>query len=103
MATGKRAFEGRSQASVISAIMSSDPAPISTLQPMTPPALDRVVKRCLAKDSDDRWQTARDLEVELKWIAEGGSQTAVPATATAERTRILLIAGLACLIVAAIA
>src|SRR6202043_2325827 len=58
IATGKRAFEGKSQASVISAIMSSDPAPISTLQPMTPPTLDRVVKTCLAKDPDERWQTA---------------------------------------------
>src|ERR1700726_899112 len=58
MATGKRAFEGKSQASVMSAIMSSDPAPISTLQPMTPPTLDRVVKTCLAKDPDERWQTA---------------------------------------------
>jgi serine/threonine protein kinase/Tol biopolymer transport system component len=79
MATGKKAFEGKSQASVISAIMSSDPQPMSSLQPMTPPALDRVVKRCLAKEPDDRWQTARDLEAELKWIAEGGSQTGTPA------------------------
>ena len=109
MATGKRAFEGKSQASVISAIMSSDPPPISTLQPMTPPALDRVVKRCLAKEPDDRWQTARDLHQELKWIAEGGSQAGVTAAATApaERTRMLrgwaLVAGLACLIVATVA
>jgi Tol biopolymer transport system component/predicted Ser/Thr protein kinase len=74
MATRKRAFEGSTQASVIGAILKDDPPPISSLQPMTPPALDRVVKRCLAKDPDERWQTARDLEVELKWIAEGGSQ-----------------------------
>ena len=50
MATGKKAFEGKSHASLISAIMSSEPPPISSLQPMTPPALDRVVKTCLAKD-----------------------------------------------------
>src|ERR1700694_5585142 len=74
MATGKRAFEGKSQASVISAIMSSNPPPMSSLQPMTPPALDRVVKKCLQKDRDDRWQTARDVADELKWIAAGGSQ-----------------------------
>src|SRR6202165_1700353 len=74
MATGKRAFEGKSQASLIAAILEREPQPMSSLQPMTPPALDRVVKRCLAKDRDDRWQTARDLEVELKWIAEAGSQ-----------------------------
>ncbi len=85
MATGQRAFEGKSQASVITAIMSSDPTPMSSLQPMTPPALDRVVKRCLAKEPDDRWQTARDLEVQLNWIAEGGSQAGLPAPALARR------------------
>src|SRR6202790_2685156 len=80
MATGKRAFEGKSQASVISAIMSSDPAPMTSLQPMTPPALDRVVKRCLAKEPDDRWQSANDLTNELKWIAEGDSQIGLAPT-----------------------
>src|SRR5712672_2227418 len=80
MATGKRAFEGKSQASVISAIMSSDPSPMSSLQPMTPPALDRVVKRCLAKETDERWQSADDLTNELKWIAEGGSQVTLAPT-----------------------
>src|ERR1700693_2696350 len=58
MATRKRAFKGNTQASVLSAIMSSDLPPMSSLQPMTPPALDRVVKRCLAKDPDERWQSA---------------------------------------------
>src|SRR3979490_1464242 len=80
MATGKRAFEGKSQASLIAAILEREPPPMSSLQPMTPPALDRVVKRCLAKDRDDRWQTARDLEVELKWIAEGGEQVTLAPT-----------------------
>src|SRR6202022_541875 len=74
MATGKRAFEGKSQASLIGAIMHVDPPGISVLQPMTPPALDRVVKRCLAKEPDERCQSAKDLTDELKWIAEGGSQ-----------------------------
>src|SRR5579864_2299143 len=81
MATGTRAFEGKSQASLIAAILEKEPPAMSTLQPMTPPVLDRVVKRCLAKDADDRWQTARDLEGELKWISEAGSQlTPTPAT-----------------------
>jgi serine/threonine protein kinase len=108
MATGKRAFEGKSQASLIAAILEREPPTMSSLQPMTPPALDRVVKRCLAKDPDDRWQTARDLEVELKWIAESGSHagTSVP-TATLKGIRTLgrqaLVAVGALLLVAAIA
>jgi serine/threonine protein kinase/Tol biopolymer transport system component len=79
MATGKKAFEGKSQASVIGAILKDDPPPISSLQPMTPPALDRVVRKCLAKEPEKRWQAASDLHDELKWIAEGGSQTGVSA------------------------
>src|SRR6202049_1894803 len=88
MATGKRAFEGKTQASLIAAILEKEPPTMSSLQPMTPPALGRVVKRCLAKDPDDRWQTARDLEVELKWIAESDSHagTSVP-TATLKGIR----------------
>jgi eukaryotic-like serine/threonine-protein kinase len=74
MVTGKLAFEGKSQLSVASAIMEKEPEPISSAKPMTPPALDHAVKNCLAKLSDERWQTARDLALELKWIAEGGSQ-----------------------------
>jgi len=85
MITGKRAFEGKTRLSVISAVMSHDPPPVSTLQPMAPPALDRVVQRCLAKDPDQRWQTARDLMLELQWIAEAGSQVGVPAPIAARR------------------
>ncbi len=77
MVTGRAAFTGKSKASLIAAILAADPPPISQLQPMTPPALDRAVKRCLAKDPDERWQTARDLAAELKWIAEGSSVGAV--------------------------
>jgi Tol biopolymer transport system component/predicted Ser/Thr protein kinase len=78
MATGRRAFEGSTTAALIGAILHTDPPPISTLQPLAPPALDRVVSRCLAKDPDNRWQTARDLVLELRWIAEhaGASPTA---------------------------
>ena len=86
MATGRKAFEAKSQASLISAIMSSDPPPISTIQPMTPPALDRVVKTCLAKDPDERWQSAADIGRELRWIAEG-PQAGAPAPAGSPRRR----------------
>jgi serine/threonine protein kinase/Tol biopolymer transport system component len=74
MVTGQRAFPGKSQFSVASAILGKEPVAISTLQPMAPPALERAVKRCLAKEPDDRWQAARDLELELKWIADNSSQ-----------------------------
>jgi eukaryotic-like serine/threonine-protein kinase len=84
MATGRKAFVGKSQASLISSIMGSEPPAISTIQPMTPPALDRVVRTCLAKDPDERWQSAGDLKSELKWIAEG-SQAGVPAPLVAKR------------------
>src|SRR6266852_1607987 len=73
MATGKRAFEGKSKASLIASIMTAQPSPITAMQPMAPPAFDRVVRTCLAKDPDDRWQTAHDIAVQLRWIAEGGS------------------------------
>ena len=84
MATGRKAFSGGTQASLISSIMKDDPPPISQVSPMSPPALDRVVRKSLAKDPEDRWQTAADLGSELKWIAEGGgSQVGVPAPAVA--------------------
>ncbi len=73
MATGKRAFEGKSQISVMSAILEKEPEPISTIQPTIPPAFEHVVKRALAKDPDERWQTAADLKSELKWISQTSS------------------------------
>jgi serine/threonine protein kinase len=78
MATGKKAFEGKSQASLIAAILEREPAPISSLQPMTPPALDRVVKTCLAKDPEDRWQNVQDLKRELGWISDSVSEARGP-------------------------
>ena len=85
MATGKRAFEGKTTASVIAAVLAAEPQPISTIQPMSPPALDRVVKTCLAKDPDERFQNVHDVKLQLKWIAEGGSQAGVLAPVTARR------------------
>src|SRR5262245_52456135 len=85
MATGQKAFAGKSQASLIASILAAEPPPISTVVPMAPPALDRVVKTCLAKDPDDRWQTAHDVMLQLKWIAEGGSLAGVPAPLVSRR------------------
>ena len=85
MVTGKTAFEGKSQASLIAAILEREPAPISSLQPMSPPALDRVIKKCLEKDPEDRWHTAHDLHGELTWVAESGSQAGVAVSAAIPR------------------
>src|SRR3989475_4596364 len=78
MTTGRRAFQGKSQASLIAAILASEPPPLMTLQPLAPLALERVVRRCLAKDPEERWQSARDLMLELRWIADAGLQAEVP-------------------------
>ena len=95
MAVGRPAFQGKSTASLITAILTSDPQPITTLQPMAPPALDRVVKTCVAKDRDDRWQTAHDVTVQLKWMAEGHLSVAAvsspsPGARTALQGRVIL-------------
>jgi eukaryotic-like serine/threonine-protein kinase len=71
MATAKRAFDGKTSHSVIAAILEREPAPISTIEPASPLALDRLVKSCLAKDPDDRWQTAHDVRLQLQALREG--------------------------------
>ena len=88
MATGRPAFNGKTRISLIAAILSSDPKAITELAPASPPSLDRIVKRCLAKDPDDRWQTACDLGAELKWVAEscGHTGSTLP-LATARKTQ----------------
>ena len=87
MATGKRAFDGKTQASVLAAILAMEPQPISASQPASPASLDRVVKLCLAKDRDERWQSAHDVKLELQWIAEGGSQAGLAAAGTSPPQR----------------
>ena len=110
MVTGKKAFPGESQASVIAGILERQPAPMTSLQPpgtTVPPALDRTVRRCLAKDPEDRWQTARDLVQELRWIADvtahpelaGGAPA--PISARASR-RQLVLGSVAALVLAAL-
>src|SRR6267143_2050248 len=106
MVTGKPAFEGKSQLSVASAILEKEPEPISVAKPMTPPALDHAIKKCLAKVPDERWQSASDLSSELKWIAEGGSQvtweTGAAAKGIRARWRGALLWGVVSVLLAAI-
>jgi serine/threonine protein kinase len=75
MITGQRAFSGKSQVSVLSAILEKEPEPVSAVQPLAPLALDHVIQRALAKDPDDRWQTSRDLMQELKWAGRSAELT----------------------------
>jgi serine/threonine protein kinase/Tol biopolymer transport system component len=81
MLTGQRAFQGRSQLSVASAILEKEPPPIIAARPLTPPALDYAIRKCLAKLPDERWQSSSDLASELKWIVEAGSQAGALAPA----------------------
>jgi eukaryotic-like serine/threonine-protein kinase len=83
MATAHRAFEGKTTASVIAAILERDPPPISSVQPNSPLMLERLVKTCLAKDPDERWQTAHDVKLQLQSMREAGSQLSVASSAAA--------------------
>ena len=86
MLTGTRAFSGKSQLSVASAILEKDPPPIASLKPLTPPALEHAIVTCLAKDRQERWQSARDLAIELKWISDSPISAYAPVT-TQRKTR----------------
>jgi serine/threonine-protein kinase len=98
MVTGKPAFQADSDVSLIGAILNTEPAGLATLQPLTPPSLERIVKKCLAKHPDDRWDTAHDVADELRWIREtggGGAGTiAQPRAGRAWRVATLVVAGL---------
>ena len=90
MIAGRKAFEGTSQASVISAILSSHPPAVAVLQPLTPPALDQVIQNCLAKDRNDRWASAHDVQLQLDWIAGHPSAVTVATGVAQNRRRELL-------------
>jgi serine/threonine protein kinase len=100
MVTGRRPFEAKSKASLVAAILEHEPQPIAALQPLSPVSLERVIKSCLQKDPEERWQSAHDLKRELTWISEG---TEVKSLAPARRRRELMFAvvAAAALIVAA--
>jgi serine/threonine protein kinase len=85
MATGQRAFQGETQASLIASVLDREPAPLAELQPLAPPALDRVIRTCHAKDPDDRFQSAHDLKLQLEWIQDAGSQAGVPLPVASRR------------------
>src|ERR1700677_2639558 len=98
MTTGQRAFTGKSQAGIVAAILASEPPPISTVQPMSPPALEQVVKTCLAKEPEDRFQTVHDLKLQLRWIAEASSSrlvlpTQVRARRAVQKRTVMIAAG----------
>jgi serine/threonine protein kinase len=105
MVTGRKAFTGASQASLISAILTTEPPPPSVSQPMSPPALDRLVRTCLAKDPSERWQSAHDVELQLRGISEtlsssSGVGTRPPAIAPARRTQTWLAWSIAAIAIA---
>ena len=98
MVTGTRAFTGKTHASLISSILKDAPRPITEFQPLAPAFLDHIVSRCLAKDPDDRWQSASDLTRELRWISERGASAlaaSAPAAPRARFGRLLLGGGMA--------
>ncbi len=107
MVTGRKAFQGKSQLSVLTAILEKEPEPLATLQPATPPALDYAVQTCLEKNPDSRYQTAHDLKLQLSWISKSGSQTGMSAVRASKGHRnflwlsALAIVGLAILALAA--
>jgi len=87
MISGKKAFEGKTQTNLVAAILERDPAPLTTVQPLAPPLVDSIVRKCLAKNPDDRWQTASDLGSALRWAAEGATATTSGATAVVATPR----------------
>ncbi|MGB0040125.1 MAG: serine/threonine-protein kinase, partial [Terriglobales bacterium] len=97
MVTGNRPFAGRSQISVASAILEKEPEPITATHPLTPPVFEQVVATCLAKNPDDRFQTAHDLSLQLNWIAEGKTPTAKPAEYKRTK-REAILAAVACVL-----
>jgi eukaryotic-like serine/threonine-protein kinase len=92
MATGKRAFEGKTQASVVGAILAVEPPPVSSLQPTAPAALDAIVRLCLAKDPDERFQSIHDVKLQLQLLAESDSSATSSPQVPARRIRATWIA-----------
>ena len=101
MGTGRRAFDGKTKTSLIAAIVSAQPTPISQIQPLTPPVFEHIVNRCLEKDPEDRWRSAKDVAEELKWISGLGSQAGVAAPSITRRASRERFAWIAAVVLAA--
>src|SRR5215470_125208 len=95
MATGRRAFEGKSQLSIASAILQKEPPPVSTIQPTSPPSLDYAIRTCLAKDPDERFQTAHDVKLQLSWMMQSSAVGHAPAMSAARTRKWWMVAGVA--------
>ena len=102
MATGQRAFQGESRVSVVSAILEKDPPPVTTLQPSAPGGLEYIISACLAKDPDERFQTAHDVALQLRWLSQPGATDSVLAKKNPSLPRSWLAAGLAALFLIAL-
>jgi serine/threonine protein kinase len=85
MISGRKTFQGKTRVSLMAAILEQPAPSLSQLQPLSPPALERLIRTCLEKNADDRWQTAHDVELQLRWIEEGGSDVGLPAPVAARR------------------
>src|SRR6266699_797856 len=85
-ATGKRAFQGKSHLSTASSILETDPDPISTIRPLAPKALEHTVQTCLAKDPEERFQSAHDLKLQLLWLTGAGTEGPVAGTSAHARS-----------------
>src|SRR4029450_9424727 len=79
MLAGRPAFTADSEADLVAAILEREPTPISARQPQTPAPLERLIATCLARDPDERWQTAQDLVRALRWVRDDQSRPAGPA------------------------
>jgi eukaryotic-like serine/threonine-protein kinase len=104
MVTGQRAFQGKSQLSVASSILERDPEPLSSIQPQTPSVLEQLIRTCLAKDPEERWQTAHDVKLQLRAIQESGLQVlpAAPSENAGKKNRETLAWAVAGLLAAAV-
>ena len=92
MLTGQKAFEGKTHASLIAAILAREPTPVTVLQPLAQALVDGIVRKCLAKKADDRWQSAADLGSALHWVADAPSRVAAGANAIAGNARCATVA-----------